>query len=194
MATSAELEKFMNFTKKWEGGLSRDPDDSASSYPNPLEHKGKTGWHTNVGITYKVWESTFGEDAARDFFVMPEDMWFEIFKKKYWDSVKADKIESFGVAAYVTGMAWGSGAKRAGELLQKAIKNLGGHLTVDGAIGKITLRECNALPPQELFDELLYVRENFFRSIAKPGTKNARFLKGWLNRLEDYRKTFRPAA
>ena len=54
------IEKYVKFTKKWEGGLSRDKNDSASSYPCPTPYKGKTGYHTNAGITYKTWVSFFG--------------------------------------------------------------------------------------------------------------------------------------
>lgn len=59
------LQTYIDFTKRWEGGLSRDTNDSASSYPCPTPHNGKSGYHTNIGITYKVWHSLFGSQEDR---------------------------------------------------------------------------------------------------------------------------------
>jgi len=84
------LEKYVAFTKKWEGGLSRDTSDSASSYPCPTKHDGKSGWHTNAGITYAAWVQYFGKDNDERFFLMAPEDWFKVFKKGYWDGVKGD--------------------------------------------------------------------------------------------------------
>jgi lysozyme family protein len=60
------------------------------------------------------------------------------------------------------------------------------------SLGNKTIAAANSIPPQVLFDALTTERERFFRYIGRPGSKNAKFLKGWLNRLADYKKTFRP--
>ena len=64
------INDYVAFTKKWEGGLSRDVSDSASKNPCPTPFNGKSGWHTNVGITYAVWRSEFGKDNDVRFFEM----------------------------------------------------------------------------------------------------------------------------
>lgn len=186
------IEKYIQFVKKWEGGLSRDKADSASAFPCPTPYQGKTGWHTNIGITYAAWVSFYGKNDDADFFKMPSDKWFKIFKKGYWDKVMGDQYESINIAIFVTGMAWGSGPSQAVSSLQRAINNCGVLVKIDGLIGKKTIAAANSIEPRKLFDELTEERERFFRAIAQPGTKNAKFLKGWLNRLEDYKKTFRP--
>ena len=117
------LDTFIKFTKKWEGGLSRDTHDSASAYPNPLTHRNKTGWHTNKGITYKVWESVYGEDKARDFFKMPDKMWWKIMKTRYWDAVKGDLLP-VSIAIYTTGIAWGSGPRKGRTTLQWGVNRI----------------------------------------------------------------------
>jgi lysozyme family protein len=185
------LQTYINFIKRWEGGLSRDPNDSASKFPNPLPYKGKSGYHTNMGITYMVWDSVFPNKDA-EFYTMTDEQWFKVFKKLYWDGVKGDSFESFSVAVFVTGMAWGSGASRAGITLQQALKNLGKDVVIDGKIGLKTIAAANEVDECKLFDELTRLREQFFLAISKDGTKNAKFRKGWLNRLADYKKTFRP--
>jgi len=184
------IEKYVAFTKKWEGGLSRDKSDSASSHPCPIPFNGKNGWHTNIGITYQAWISFFGNDNDNRFFEMNSEDWFKIFKKGYWDAVKGDLYMSQNIAIFVTGMAWGSGAKQAIKSLQTAINHCGVKCEVDGVIGSQTINAANSIEPRILFDALTNERERFFYAIGKG--KNAKFLKGWLNRLNDYRSTFRP--
>jgi lysozyme family protein len=186
------LEKYVAFTKKWEGGLSRDTSDSASSYPCLTKHDGKSGWHTNAGITYAAWVQYFGKDNDERFFLMAPEDWFKVFKKGYWDGVKGDLFLSQNIAIIVTGVAWGSGVKQAGMTLQRAILNCGVVVDKDGIIGKNTINAANSINPTKLFDAITDERERFFKAIGRPGSKNAKFLKGWLNRLADYRKTFRP--
>jgi len=186
------LETYIKFTKKWEGGLSRDTSDSASSYPCPTSYKGISGYHTNVGITYRVWQSVFGKNNDARFFEMNNEDWFKVFKSLYWDSVKGDDYKCFSIAVIVTGMAWGSGASRASITLQQAINNCGGHVAVDGKIGMKTIAGANAINDIQLFDEIMRLRIEFFKAISEPGSKNAKFRNGWLNRAKDYIKTFRP--
>jgi len=62
--------------------------------------------------------------------------------------------------------------------------------SIDGIIGNKTINAANAINPTILFDELINERKRFFYAIATG--KNAKFLNGWLNRLSDYQKTFRP--
>jgi lysozyme family protein len=185
------LETYVKFIKKWEGGLSGDPSDSCSSMYCPTLFKGKM-YHTNMGICYSTWSGTFGTTNDQRFLNMNSEDWFKIFKKGYWDQCKADEFKCFSVGVIVAGMAWGSGQHRAIITLQQALNNLGKHVSIDGKIGPMTLKAANELDDTILFDELIRLREAFFVAISKPGMKNAKFRKGWLNRLADYNKTFRP--
>ena len=186
----AIIEKYIKFIRKWEGGLSRNTSDSCSSYPCPTPYNGKTGYHTNAGICYSTWVGFFGKDNDAEFFTMPSDMWFQVFKKGYWDGVHADDFNSKNVAVIVTGMAWGSGAKQAGKSLQVAINHCGVKCEIDGVIGKQTIACANSIEPTKLFNALIEERKRFFYAIGVG--KNAKFLKGWLNRLSDYQSTFQP--
>jgi lysozyme family protein len=184
------LNDFILFERKWEGGLSRHTSDSASKTPCPTPFKGKTGWHTNAGITYSVWRKKFGKTNDHRFFEMSNEDWFTIFDSLYYSKVKAGEFKSLSIGFMVVTIAWGSGARQAGLTLQRAINNLGEQVSVDGAIGTKTIAAANALPPQALFDELVKQRAAFFQRIAKG--KNAVFLKGWMNRLKAFTKAFRP--
>lgn len=186
------LEKYVEFTKRWEGGLSKDTADSASKFPCPTPFLGKSGYHTNVGITYRVWVSIFGRTNDTRFYAMSNEDWFNVFKTLYWNSMRGDEFKSMNVAIISVGMCWGSGKKAAVKLLQKAIVKCGVSITVDGILGNGTMNAANSIDPTKLFDAIIAEREAFFRYIGRPGVPNNKFLKGWLNRLADYKKTFRP--
>jgi lysozyme family protein len=186
------IEKYVKFVYKWEGGLSRDKADSASKFPCPTPHKGLTGWHTNIGITYAVWKQMYGKNSDDRFYAMDADDWWNVFKTLYWNAVRGDEFSSQNVAIFVTGMAWGSGKVQAVKSLQQAIINCGVSVVKDGILGNRTIAASNGLDARVLFDALVAERKRFFEYIGRPGTKNSKFLKGWLNRLADYVKTFRP--
>lgn len=186
------IDDYIKVCKKWEGGLSRDPKDSASTRPCPTPYNGKTGWHTNCGVTYAVWKAVFGSENDDRFYKMSNEDWFVIFDRRYYSKVRGKDFKSINVAAIVVGMAWGSGIKQAGITLQKAINNLGGNLKVDGVIGDKTIEAANAIAPVVLFDEIMKLRIQFFKYIGREGTTNHKFLQGWLNRANDYIKLFRP--
>jgi lysozyme family protein len=88
----------------------------------------------------------------------------------------------------MTEIAWGSGASQAIKTVQKCLNELGAKVAVDGAIGNKTIQAINSADPKKLLGVMLIERERFFRAISKG--KNAVFLKGWLNRLNDFKKTF----
>ncbi|HRO76124.1 MAG TPA: putative peptidoglycan-binding domain-containing protein [Crocinitomicaceae bacterium] len=182
------LNDYIKVCKKWEGGLSKDKDDSASAYPCPTPYKGQTGWHTNKGITYGSWVSIFGKTNDARFFAMSDEDWFTIFDKNYFSKVKGHEFKTLNIAAMVTAIAWGSGVVQGGKHLQRALNIMGAKLEVDGIIGQKTLKAANTADQRQLFNTLLEVREQFFRAIAKG--KNAKFLNGWLNRLRDYKQQF----
>jgi len=190
--------KILSFFLRWEGGLSRDKNDTASSYPCPMMFKGHDDWHTNKGITYKTWEAFRGKKSKTAFLNMKDEDVEAIFKEGYWDKVKADKINSEAVAVCLVSWAWGSGAKTAIKQIQRVLD-----VPRDGIIGKITLGAINDEDETELFDRMIKARRSFFYFITKKENarrqqdklryqKNAKFLNGWLNRLEDFNKKFRP--
>ena len=185
----SDLTKYIEFVRKWEGSHGRSTNDPASAYPCPTPFQGKTGWHTSSGVTYRVWVAEFGTQMDEQFFAMPENMWWRIFKKRFFDKVKGDSFTNFGVAVFVTDVAWMSGPQTAGKMLQRACNDLGAKLTVDGDIGNKTVAAANALNPGELFDTMYIRRSNFYREIAVG--KKSIYLKGWMNRLNDLRTKFK---
>jgi type VI secretion system secreted protein VgrG len=191
------------FFLKWEGGLSRDLNDSASKYMCPTPYNGHY-YHTNMGITYATWVGTFGKYKNMRFLEMSVDDWTVIMKQKYWDAVKGDQMPYQCAADVLTSWAWGSGVGEAGLQMQRMLNNhFGANLVRDGKIGPKTIEVISKIDPVEFFQKACETRESFFRYISDKANgktekqriayeKNKHNLKGWLNRLGSFKTKFHP--
>ena len=121
-----------------------------------------------------------------------------VLKPHYWDRWKADLIQSQKVANILVDWVWGSG--KHGIIIPQRLLGVAD----DGIVGDKTLSAVNFADPDQLFDAIFQARVDFFNEITeasireyekKIGRKakeaelmkytNKRFLKGWLNRLDD---------
>lgn len=161
----ANFKTIIPLIKAKEGGLSKNPNDNAAKRPVP----DGTGYHTNKGITW----GTFVDNAKKYgyqpttnlFYRMPDNIWEAIYKGEYWDSVKADQINSAGVAFAMVDFAFNSGPGNAVTQMQQALnKNFGFKLKEDGAIGPITLNAINTTNPKKLLEAYKVERVNFIRN------------------------------
>jgi len=184
-------EFIMPFICKWEGGLSNDKNDSASSNPCPVLFNGVGGYHTNMGITWPVWVKycikkgvTIEAIQADKFFKITKASQSDVFKTLYWDCVDGDDYKSQAIANCMASWAWGSGV---GGALKQAAKIAG--VNDWAGIVKVFNNHADQI---KLFNDLCEARKKFFISISGPGTKNAKFQKGWLNRLEAFKKFNQP--
>ena len=162
----ADARQIIPFIRKWEGGYANDPSDK--------------GGCTMMGVTIKVFQKWFGkEKTCEDLKNISEDEWLAIFKKDYWNPWKADKIENQSIAQLCVDMGWGSGVKTAIKKVQECLG-----CKADGVVGPITLGLLNAPDTATTFRKLWSMRYIWFHQIAKKGN-NQKFLRGWLNRLND---------
>lgn len=188
----AKVELLAPYIKKWEGGFVNDPADR--------------GGATNMGVTIATFEAYCKRKASPRPTVerlkrLTEKEWLDILKTMFWDKWKADAIKSQKVANILVDWVWGSGSH--GILIPQ--KLLG--VKVDGIVGEKTLEALNAQDPDKFFQAVFDARKKFLQDIttgsirryeARIGRKateaellkhtNKRFLKGWLNRLEDIKR------
>lgn len=161
----AKAELMVPFIRKWEGGWANDPDDA--------------GGCTMAGITIGTYRRYYGSNkTCEDLRFITREEWLHIFKKGYWDKMKADQIENQSVAQLCVDMCWGSGPITS---IKKIQRTLG--LKDDGIVGPKTLAALNS-NPREVFNLLWGMRYEWLHQIAKKGN-NKKFLKGWLRRLSD---------
>lgn len=187
----AKVEILAPYIKKWEGGFVNDPTDR--------------GGATNKGVTL----STYTQYCKRKGYPRPtvdrlrrltDAEWLDILKSMYWDRWQADRIESQCVANILVDWVWGSGVY--GITIPQRLLGV----QRDGVVGDVTLGALNGRG-SAFFERLYAARVQYLHDItnssvrryeARLGRKaterellrytNKRFLRGWLNRLEDIRR------
>lgn len=187
-------EDFLQHVAKFEGGLSADPRDNASSYPS--DYIMKSGQfkglrvHTNKGVTYKTWVGYAKKKGftptGENFVNMTKSQWFDIVKTMYWDFYWCNRINSQGIAEIVFEAHWGGGGSSIVRALQRYLNLKGGYnLVVDGAIGKNTVDATNKFTKnvnneKDLVKYLTEKRLEYLRSLSDWGTYGT----GWTNRVK----------
>lgn len=163
----ARAERLIPFILKWEGGYVNDPHDR--------------GGATNKGVTIATYRHFYGASATIDHLQkMSDAQWEKIFIVGYWRPFKADEIRNQSIANICVDWAWASGTTTAIRQVQKILG-----VTVDGVVGDITLGAINKRNPEELFNEIKEARIAFINTIVRNNPAQARFSRGWLNRIND---------
>lgn len=115
-----------------------------------------------------------------------ERLVIDIYDSKYYQPIKADKIDSDMIRTHLYDMGVNAGTCAAVKLLQKAINKVYGvTIATDGAIGNITLTYTNNKAKlNELVNEFINQRRIYYRNLVTVKPSNKKFLQGWLNRVE----------
>ena len=113
---------------------------------------------------------------------MTDGEWLDILKTMFWDRWQADKIKSQKLANILVDWVWGSGVY--GIKIPQRILGV----KEDGIVGNKTLEALNAQDPDKLFQVIYEARKKYLNDITISRPANKRFLRGWLNRLEDIRR------
>lgn len=169
----AKIELLVHKILKWEGGFVNHPNDK--------------GGATNKGITidtYTYYRKFKGlrKPSVNDLKNISNAEWMDVLKNLYWDKWKADHIYNQSIANFLVDWVWASGVygiKYPQEVLG---------VIADGIVGNKTLSAVNNYPNQsELFQKLWDRRKQHFESIVQRDPSQKVFLKGWMNRLNDYK-------
>lgn len=177
----ADLDKAIPYILKAEGGLSRATTDTASKNPAPYVYQGKTGWHTNKGITWTTFSSLAPklgyEASASNFFVMPTAIWKKIYSNGYWEPMQADIIKSDAIAVAVVDYAWAFGVGGATTRLKRWVETTFGK-TANSMTDVANI--INAQPNEaDTFEKLIAHRKAAFTALNQPTNE-----KGWMARMD----------
>ena len=171
----ADINLLIPLLFRWEGGYVNDPDDR--------------GGPTNRGVTLSVWQ-THGIDINGDGRIdetdlkqmTQEEAVERILRPHYWNRWQADQIRSQAIANLLVGWVWGSG--KYGIVIPQGILGV----KQDSIVGNKTLSAVNNYPDQEeLFYKFRNGKRDYLNRICLNHPPNKKFLKGWLNRLNDYK-------
>jgi lysozyme family protein len=155
---------------KHEGGYSHDPLDS--------------GGRTNLGVTQRVWEEFVGHPVSEaDMRALTPEKVGKLYKQKYWNAAYCEVLPR-GLDYVVFDFAVNAGTGRAVKTLQSAIG-----VVADGIIGPRTMAAINGANPKKLVDDYSDERTDFYQGIVARRPDQARFINGWLRRVEEARAT-----
>lgn len=181
-----EFEKALKQTLKYEGGFVNDSADP--------------GGATNLGISFRFLKSidpsladinNDGDVDVRDI----EDMTIEdaspIYKKCFWDTCHCDEIPgNLAFVIFDTAVNMGNGG--AGKMIQLVLTYLNYDITVDSSIGPKTVKAindaCKQKEESEVIKRCLLYKINFYKKLAEKRPQMKKFLKGWINRVNDTAK------
>lgn len=154
----------MNFDESFtqllgtEGGYSNHPNDPG----------GETMW----GVTAAVARAAGYVGAMKD---LPVDTAKAIYRKQYWDSVRADDLPS-AIRYHVFDAAVNSGVTQAAKWLQGAIG-----VPADGHVGPVTFAAARAAPPDAVIRRMNGLRLKFMTDLKNWPS----FSRGWARRIAD---------
>lgn len=105
-----------------------------------------------------------------------------VYNNDYWN-YKYNFINSDYLAFKLFDMGVLSGFKTSVTLLQKAVKECGLTIAIDGHFGPITLAAVNSLDSELLYNRFIAKFDTRFRRLVIKTKTNSKFLNGWLKRL-----------
>lgn len=168
----ADISKLSPIISKWEGGYVNDPTDK--------------GGATNMGITIGTWKQV-GYDKDGDGDIDEADIKlldkndFNAVLRRYWNKWKADEIKNQSIANILVDWYWGSG--KWGIIIPQRLLGV----VDDGIVGNRTIQALNNEDQEYFFNTILQARKDFLNNIVKNNPSQKRFIKGWLNRLNDFK-------
>lgn len=157
---------------KLEGGFVNHPND-----PGGATMKGVT---LNVYTSYRVGKG-LPKPTVEDLKNITDEEWMDIFKKNYWDKLKADEIQNQSIAEIMVDWLYNSGVGMI-KNIQKIL-----NVTADGISGKNTINAINNFDQPTLFENVFNARKEFYETIIKKNPKLETFRKGWMNRLNEFK-------
>lgn len=169
---STRFDYCLRFIAKWEGGFVDDPADR--------------GGRTNLGITQATLDqyNKVKGMPSQDVAVLSEKKAREIYFDNYWMPAKCGQMpEPLDLIVFDTAVNMGVG--RSARFLQMAL----GIELVDGVIGPKTMKalheEISAGRVEELCDLYMAARRGHYQRIVEKDETQQKFIKGWMNRLND---------
>lgn len=151
---------------KWEGGFVNNPADK--------------GGATNRGVTLATFRKFFGAaKTVADLKNMTDCQWCQVMRS-YWNTVKADKIQSQSIADIFADWHINAGV----NAIKRVQKMFG--IKPDGIVGPVTLSYLNSPNRQVIFNRLRDERESYYLDIVKADPSQRVFLNGWLKRARSF--------
>lgn len=159
----------------WKPSLAAVLKSEGGNDDDPMDHGGRT----SRGITQREYDAWRMEHHAPtlDVWKAPQSDIEAIYHDEYWNP-DCDSMP-IGIDYCLFNTRVLAGPHRAAVLLQQALG-----VTADGRIGPITRMAAAKSDPAAFINRFAEASAAFYKGLHQP-----RFTKGWLNRVEDVRRT-----
>lgn len=145
---------------------------------------GDRGGATKFGITLSTLQKVKPGATVTDVANLSEAQARQIYQTKYWDAGQIDKMP-IGVQDLVFDMSVEHGLGGSTIIVQRALKDLGSNVSIDGKLGNNTLNAMQDFKPNLLRLSILQERKKWVEDIVKNDPSQAKFLSGWKKRIAD---------
>jgi len=173
-----------NFKQRWEGGMSRDPND-AGNWSGAKKGVG-TLVGSNHGITGAVLAKSRGKPVTmKDMEALTPAEAGRIALQMFYKDVGLDKLPWNRVTASVMDFGYNAGPLRSIKLLQDILD-----VSMDGQIGLGTTGAYKArlarVGEQVMAGAFWAMREEYYEDLVAARPSDGIYLKGWDNRSDYY--------
>ena len=169
----AKFEIAIPHTLVWEGGYVFHPSDP--------------GGETNRGITDRLDGRIDGlvdldgdGDGDVDIKNLTESQAKEVYKRRFWDRMQGDKIESQLIANILFDGYVNCGANGI-KIMQRLLNQKD-----DGVVGPKTLAAINGADEVTLYNRYKIERIKYYQELAEKRPELKVFLRGWMNRIQSF--------
>ena len=173
------FERALKRTLGYEGGFSDDPDDK--------------GGPTNFGVTHRTYAEAVRRGIVKELPGGVKDLTARQAKKIYrgifWEPLKLDEVDDPKIAAEMFDTAVNAGGSKSVKIVQRVLQALGENLKRDGIIGPVTLGAINQWTNKNskgFFRLLNSLQGAFYVELVENDPIQAKFLLGWMKRVQDY--------
>lgn len=141
---------------------------------------------TNFGVSAKVYERVIGRPPTiTDMKSITQAEAHQIFKRQFWDAIKADSINSQALAETFADHAINASPKASTKIMQKVLNTVFGKwLVIDGVVGSKTLSAINSVDSIALFNAFSNSRIEYYNRLRDC----VHFCKVWHNRVHELAK------
>lgn len=174
----AKIELLAPILFKWEAGYQCMKEDKGN-----YNSKGVLVG-TNKGVTANAYESLFKVCPTVEDMKNLTDEKASIVLRKYWNAWKADDITNQSVANILVDFYYNSGSWGI-KIPQRVIGVID-----DGVVGNKTISALNSQDQKILFEKIFNARIEFVKNIIKNNPTQSRFLRGWINRITDFKFSY----
>jgi lysozyme family protein len=160
-----------------EGGYSNDPGDPGGETKFGITHITLDEAYRRGIVSHNVVKNLTADEAKQIYFVM------------YYQDVKLDLISDKYISATLFDCCVNMGQGAPGKIAQKALVHLEEIITVDGAIGPITINLINKWGQKDrraFFTTINCEKYIHYKEIIANKPSQAQWARGWMHRIQQY--------